>query len=201
MSDPLPHGPYQPAPGGPPPNRSWLLPHLLLGLVFVIAVVAVAALVTFRVLRDQEDPDTGGPTVLSRPVRFLAVQKSEPGPCKPGLLPDLSSVECLQVGSGMTIGRVADIRVRPPDAARGRTSHVVAISLIRQDAQTFATMTTKAAQAQPPANRIAIIAEGRVLSAPAVTSPITGGEIEITGSASQFTKEYTEGLVHRITGR
>ncbi|GAA3980281.1 hypothetical protein GCM10023085_73270 [Actinomadura viridis] len=192
-----PYGAYPPPPPAPPPRRTWLIPVLALA---VVPVVAGAALLAFLLLRE-EDPAAGGPATLRRPVQFLAVQASEPVPCKPGLLADPSGTECLQVGTGMEIARVADIRVQTPDPARGRTGYSVAISFTPEDARTFTELTTTAAQAQSPANRIAIIAEGRVLSAPAVSSPINGGKVEISGPSGQFTKDYTTDLVRRITGR
>jgi preprotein translocase subunit SecD len=101
----------------------------------------------------------------------------------------------------MSIGRVDDIRAQPPDPARGSAGFTVAITLTRQDTQSFAQLTTTASQAQPPANRIAILVEGQVVSAPQVTSPITAGKVEISGPSQEFTRAYTEGLVRRITGR
>ncbi|MFF5264285.1 hypothetical protein ACFY4C_35625 [Actinomadura viridis] len=196
-----PYGAYPPPPPAPAPapvsRNTWLIPVLAVAMV---SVVAGAALLAFLFLRE-EDPGAGGPATLRRPVQFLTVRAAEPAPCKAGLLADPSGAECLQVGTGMEIARVDDIRVQPPDPARGRTGYSVAISFTPEDARTFTGMTTTAAQAQSPANRIAIIAEGRVLSAPAVSSPITGGRVEISGPADKFTRDYTTDLVRRITGR
>jgi preprotein translocase subunit SecD len=100
----------------------------------------------------------------------------------------------------MTVGRVADIRAQGPDPSQGRTGHIVAVTFVPDDARTFTAMTAAAARAQPPANRIAIVAEGRVLSAPAVAEPISGGTVQISGPPATFTRDYTEGLVRRITG-
>ncbi|GLW66282.1 hypothetical protein Arub01_45260 [Actinomadura rubrobrunea] len=167
----------------------------------MFAVVVAVGLAAFLLLRDQKDADSGGPTTLKRPVRFLAVEAVEAAPCGIGLLPDPDSGECLKVGSGMTVGRVDDIRVQPPDPVSGRNGYSVRITLTRQDAQAFAALTAAAARAQPPANRIAIVAEGQVLYSPQVSSPIPGGEVEISGPPEKFTKEHTEAMLRRITGR
>ncbi|MFI0355796.1 SecDF P1 head subdomain-containing protein [Actinomadura sp. 9N407] len=199
MSDPPPYGAFPPPPPTAPPRRApWLIPVIV---VAVVLVVAVAALVTFVLLSADDDSGREGPAVLREPVRFLAVQASEPAPCAAGLLPDPSGGECLKLGAGMTVDRVDDIHAQSPDPERGRTGYSVAISFNREDAQAFTRLTETAARAQDPANRIAIIAEGKVLSAPTVSSPITGGSVEISGPSAQFTKDYTQDLVRRITGR
>ncbi|GAA2454225.1 hypothetical protein GCM10010191_86350 [Actinomadura vinacea] len=198
MSDSPPYGAYPQPPAAPSPLKPLLVIVLALALVLVVAVAALAA---FFLLRDEDDPAQGGPATLRRPVQFLHVRASGPAPCKAGMLPDPSDRECLQVGSGMTIGQVDDIRVKRPDPARGVTGFYVAVSFTQKDAQTFTQMTTTASRAQPPANQIAIVSEGMVLSAPAVATPITGGKVEISGPSHQFTRSYTENLVRRITGR
>ncbi|XVQ08781.1 SecDF P1 head subdomain-containing protein [Spirillospora sp. CA-255316] len=209
MSDPPPPGAYPPAgaypPPGPyppppaPPRRMWLIPVLVVALAIVVAAVSLT--VALLLAGDDDDEPPSGPAVLRRPVQFVPVRAVEPAPCKPGWLPDTSAGECLQMGAGMSIGRVDDIRAQPPDPSRGSTGFTVAITLTRQDAQSFGRLTTTASQSQPPANRIAILAEGQVLSAPQVTTPITGGKVEISGPAHEFTRDRTEGLVRRITGR
>ncbi|MFC5752316.1 SecDF P1 head subdomain-containing protein [Actinomadura rugatobispora] len=210
MSDPPPPGAYPPPPSDTPPpgfsppppgpsRKIWLIPVLVVALAIVVAAVSLTAALVLS--GDEDDELPSGPAVLRRPVQFLAVRAAQPGPCAAEWLPIASENECLQVGSGMTIGRVDDIRVQPPDPARGSTGFTVAISLTAQDARSFAQLTTTASQAQAPADRIAIVVEGQVLSAPQVASPITGGKVEISGPADLFTRDHTEGLVRRITGR
>jgi hypothetical protein len=195
----VPQGAFPPPPpfSGPPSRRlAWLIPVLVVGVVIVLCLVGV---VTYLVVRD-EDATEGGPAQLRRPVSFAPVRSSAPGPCGPGTLEDETDGQCLQVGSGMTIHRVEDIRVQPPGGASGSTGFTVAMTFTSQDSQAFATLTAAAAQQQPPANRIAIVAEGRLLSAPTVSAAITGGKVEISGPSSRFTRDYTENLVRRITG-
>jgi preprotein translocase subunit SecD len=169
---------------------------LILGAVFVLGVTFLLAYALLR----EKDPLERGPSTLSRPVSFVPVQAAADGPCRPGWLEDPSDGKCLQTGSGMTVRRVEGIRVQTPGGASGRTGYTVAISFGSTDARTFAAMTEAAARRQDPANRIAIVAEGRVLSAPAVATAITGGQVEISGPSTRFTREYTEDLVRRITG-
>jgi preprotein translocase subunit SecD len=48
-----------------------------------------------------------------------------------------------------------------------------------------------------PQNQLAIVVRGRVVTAPVVTSPITGGKVEIN---ADFTKQDAEKLAADITG-
>jgi preprotein translocase subunit SecD len=54
--------------------------------------------------------------------------------------------------------------------------------LTPEGAKRFATATTNAVHAQPPGNQIAIIVDGRVISAPIVQAPIRNGNGVITGN-------------------
>ncbi|MFB4315273.1 hypothetical protein [Actinomadura sp. 21ATH] len=200
QSDPPPYGaqppppPFSPPPSLPP-RRTWLIPVLILGTV---AVLGAALLGAYALLREK-DPADGGPARLKQPVSFVPVRATAAAPCERGWLAEPGSGQCLQVGSGMTIREVEDIRVRPP-GSEGRTTHAVTMSFTPADARTFAALTAAAARQPEPANRIAVLAQGEVLAAPTVTAPITGGKVEITGSADRFTRAYTEDLVRRITG-
>ncbi|MEW2352336.1 hypothetical protein [Spirillospora sp. NPDC029432] len=167
-------------------------------VVGAVTVLGVAVLGAYALLREK-DPAAGGSGRLKQPVSFVPVLAAADGPCGQAWLADPSDGRCLQVGSGMTIREVEDIRVRPP-GSEGRTTHTVAMSFTPADARTFAALTAAAAKRQEPANRIAVLAQGEVLAAPTVAAPITGGKVEISGPADRFTEAYTEDLVRRILG-
>jgi hypothetical protein len=62
----------------------------------------------------------------------------------------------------------------------------------------IADLTRRLSGRQPPENQLAVVVDGRVVTAPAVQGPITAGEIQISGS---FDQAAARDLVARITGR
>lgn len=72
-------------------------------------------------------------------------------------------------------------------------SWVLRIDMTAEDGKVFGDWTT-AHQGE----RVAMVAGDEVLTAPAIQSPITGGELQIAGD---FTRDSVTGLLARITGR
>ena len=131
------------------------------------------------------------------PIRFQHVLAEAPGSCTSEGTPSADGSVCYQLGEGMTVTQVRNIRVMGPDG--NNPAWRIAVDLGSSDAQTFAELTQKASAETPgsPQQKVAIVVGGRVVSAPAVQSTIPGGKIEIQGS---FTRQSAEQLVHQITG-
>ena len=62
---------------------------------------------------------------------------------------------------------------------------VVQVTLTDAAAATFEDVTTRVAGLGPPLNQLAIVLNGAVVSAPAVSEPIKGGTLQITGGFTQ----------------
>ncbi|MFB4297335.1 hypothetical protein [Actinomadura sp. NTSP31] len=211
---------YGPAPGAPPaafplpgsaqappPPRSRRTPVLLLaGGAALVAVLLLAGAVTYLATRGGDGYD-GGPAALRQPMILQQVAEVSHAPCAagtlpeaPGTQPEASGASCYRLaGGGMTVRRVRHMKAVPP--AGGTTSWAVQMELTEADARAFGDLTGQAARQAPgsPANRIAMVVGGRVLSAPTVSGgPITGGSVQISG---RFTRSEAEDLIARITGR
>lgn len=186
--------------GGPPKrNRG---PLLVIGvLVLVLVVVLVAGVV---VLLRISDSNQSGSTPTTKPapeaVQFRRIVKTEPGACATTsattTTPD--GTACGSDGVRYTLGKVEldGSRVSEVKAAL-RDTWYVGLSLDQEGARLFDRLTTDLAAQTPPQNQLAIVIHGRVVTAPTVSAPITGGKVEITGN---FTKKDAEKLVAEITG-
>lgn len=80
------------------------------------------------------------------------------------------------------------------DAARGG-GWFVTLEFTSAGAKKFADVTGRLAQQTPPQNQFAIVLDGEVVSAPAVTTAITGGTAEISGG---FTPQEAEELAANL---
>ncbi|QKG26769.1 SecDF P1 head subdomain-containing protein [Actinomadura verrucosospora] len=193
---PLPGAAAQYPPPGKPAARTPLIIGGAAALVFVLLAAGVAVYLATRGGGGYD----GGPADLRQPLILQQVAAVSQAPCAAGTLPEASGTSCYRLaGGGMTVRRVEHMKAEPP--AGGTTSWTIQIGLTRADAQAFARLTEAAARQVPgtPGQRIAMVAGGRVLSAPAVTGgPITGGSVQISGS---FTRAQAEDLVARIGGR
>lgn len=86
--------------------------------------------------------------------------------------------------------RVVKASSRPSQYGAG---HVVTVEFDAEGARTWSDFTTANVGSQ-----VAILINGRVLSAPSIQSPITGGATEITGN---FTAEEADQLARQLVGR
>ncbi|MFI2433749.1 SecDF P1 head subdomain-containing protein [Streptomyces sp. NPDC018693] len=94
----------------------------------------------------------------------------------------------------------------PGGAARRRRRHLRTadaagrgqLSLQDDDAERFAALTERAAERTSPMNQLAIVLGDRLISAPAVAGPITGGEVQIAGA---FTEESAKSLARELGAR
>lgn len=194
MSHPPPPAPH----GAPPPPAPYartghrgLVVALVAGAVLVI--LAVAAGVLLFVLGRSDPATSGGPHAVA--VRFLSVTDNTPGACTDGGTPAADGSSCYRLGDGMTVTRVRDIRVVGPDATA--PDWRIEMKLMPSDAPAFAELSRKASAETPgsPRQQVAIVVGGKVVSAPAVQSPIPGGDIQIQG---RYTRQAAERLVQQI---
>jgi preprotein translocase subunit SecD len=68
---------------------------------------------------------------------------------------------------------------------QGSASWVVQLDFKSKGAGAWGDLTTKAYNAQPPRNQVAVVLDGVVITAPNIISPITGGRAEISGNFTQ----------------
>ncbi|TDO46423.1 hypothetical protein EV643_111276 [Kribbella sp. VKM Ac-2527] len=191
---PYPPPPYQPQKQSRGP---------LLVLIGVLGLVLVAVLVTGAVLllrNDNSESAGSGPATkpaIPEAVQFRRVIKTEPGVCET----PSASTACGSDGSRYTLGKIEldGSHVTEVTAAAGQdtTAWYVNLSLDQEGGQLFGQLTTELAAKTPPANQLAIVVRGRVVSAPVVMSPITGGKVQIS---SNFSKQDAENLASEITG-
>ncbi|MCO6009285.1 hypothetical protein NE236_30370 [Actinoallomurus purpureus] len=168
--------------------------------VVVVLLLAGAATAILLLTRNGDSTRASGP--LKTPIRFQQVTAETPGPCSGGGTPDADGRTCyrLTADGGMTVTRVKEITVQPPDGAHGQTSWALRLNLETADAQAFAGLSARAAAVGPqqPGNKIAIVVGGEVVSAPTVAQTITGGSLEISGG---FDQKAVKRLFRRLTGR
>jgi len=187
-------------------------------LIAVFGALIVLIVVAYVLLRDGDGNDavipigrgkgtppvSSGPVDLREPLTFRLLAATSGPPCKAGSLP--SGAECVTLSPDvLTVHRLERVEATPPDLARGSSAWSVSITLTSADTSGFADLTSKAAKAydvQLPAGRMAMLIGDSLISEPAaVAQPITGGQVQISGPASKFTRAYAEDIVHRLIGR
>lgn len=166
----------------PQPPRRQTSPLLVLGIGGGVVVLLVLAAVVI-LLATSGRSSSGGPIKGSLQIRkVLAV--THPA-CPAGDTTRVTSVEsdaCYQLGDGMTVTKVKRVELRPPDAAHGLTDYTVELRLLPADAARFGTLSAQVVEEQQPRNQLAIVVDGKVVSAPTVQETITGGDIVISGN-------------------
>ncbi len=65
-----------------------------------------------------------------------------------------------------------------PNGQPGSTNWAVRVTFTATGAARFEELTKKASEAKPPANKVVMLVDGKVVSAPNVMEPITGGTVE-----------------------
>jgi hypothetical protein len=189
---------YQ-APVGPQKQKRG--PLVLLGvLVLVLAVVAVLGAV---VIVRRDDDKKSEPKVRTKPaspgsVEFRRVLKAEPGAC-PSPLPtgDFCGPDATYTLGKVELDGSHVTEVKAEESKQGTTYWYVAVSLDKVGTQLFGQLTTDLAKRPPGENLLAIVVRNEVVAAPTVSSPITAGQIQISGN---FTRDDVEALAAKITG-
>lgn len=150
----------------------------------VLAVAGAAVIVLLY-------PRTG-----SLPVRaefeLRPVAEMGQAPCAQGMTPSADGTECFRLSQGMS-------HIRPKRVAAGQVESdgrwIIQVTLAERDAAAFTELTTRLHQQPEPRNRLAVVVDGKVLTAPNVTSPIPGGALEISG---EFTQKTATELAERL---
>ena len=78
-------------------------------------------------------------------------------------------------------------------STNGSSQWVLNLNLTEEDGETFGDWTTDHVGEQA-----AMVVDGEVLVAPSIMSPITEGEIQVSGN---YTQDDVRGLLDKITGR
>jgi preprotein translocase subunit SecD len=104
------------------------------------------------------------------------------------MVASVKSDACYTLGDGMTITRVKSVDMR----VEGGNGWTVEFDLRPEDTGRLSTLTGQVAREQPPRNQLAMVSNGRVISAPSVQEPITGGKLMLTGN---FTRAEAERYV------
>jgi len=162
-----------------PPKTTLLAAIIVIGLCSAAVVMTGVLIATARQSQ----------TKLDSPLLLYPVVRQTSGACPAGTQgvtgPEPS---CYQVTEGIVIRRVGAVVLRPLKD----DSHGVSIRLVGSDREAFAAL-TRAQQGK----QIIVVVGGRVVTAPWVDTPITGGEVLITG---RFSRVDAERLVQEITG-
>ncbi|RAY15236.1 hypothetical protein DPM19_11015 [Actinomadura craniellae] len=183
---------YEPAPR----NRNGLVIGLVFGVPVLLAVVVLGVLLAVQVGDDEPE---FGPATLRQPIQLRQVSAVNPPPCTGGAAASADDGQCYVLGNGMTVRQVADLKVTQPGLQQGDASWALLIKLRPADVQPFADLTRRVstAPAGTPANRLAILVGDGVVSAPSVTSVLTSGDVQISGT---FTRDEAYRLAAQITG-
>lgn len=124
---------------------------------------------------------------------LLPVTEVTKAPCASGFMVATDGSECYRVQPGMT-----NIRADEVNAAQGQTGGwLIQVTLDHADGQAFSELTSRLHREPEPRNRLAIVIDGKVLSAPTIMSPIPGGSLEISGT---FTRQEATELAERLGG-
>lgn len=199
MSQQTPPPQYGPPQYGPPPQRN--RGALLLIGVLVLVLIALGAVAVILLRRnDKPEPVQSAPaTKPSNPdaVQFRRVLTAAPGTCAS---PAPEGTACGSDGMRYTLGKVeldgGNVSGVKAGAGTG-VDWIVNLTLDQEGTQAFGRLTTDLAKKTPPQNQLAIVVNGRAVTAPTVMSPITAGKIQIS---SNFTKSAAEKLAAEITG-
>ncbi|MBG0817690.1 hypothetical protein [Planomonospora sp. ID82291] len=169
------------------PDTSPPRPRRARPLVVVIASLAALAVAAVVVPIALQYANRGESLPLFRFQPVLAVAAA---PCAGTDLPDPGGTECLRLANGVTVKEVAEA-----EAVEGTGGWAVEVALGPEDAAAFAEVTGKVAAEPAPRNRLAVVVDGEVLSAPVVREAITAGRVQIAGA---FTRPEAADLARRL---
>lgn len=175
-----------------------------LGVAWIAGLLALTGALSgcgaVRELINGDEPGSAEPTATAtsatfrQPLELRAVTEAGSPPCATGMLA-AGDGACYRVAEEtLTIERAKDIRTQLDPNAGG---FVVLLTLYPEDAKAFGELTRKLSQEEPPRNQLAVIVDEKVVTAPTVMSPITGGEVQIVGN---FDRAAADQLVKRLTG-
>lgn len=124
--------------------------------------------------------------------------------CAQGLLPlntsgwicdDETSTAYLVGPAALAAGDVAKVRA---DHLKHSGGHwAVYLTFTEVGTTKFAALTQDVSQAQPPANQLMMVVDGKVVSAPSVQTPVEGGVVVLSGD---YSKDEAKALAAAIRG-
>ncbi|WP_433511153.1 SecDF P1 head subdomain-containing protein [Nonomuraea sp. CA-143628] len=164
---------------------------IVAGTIVTLGLAAVIIFTTARVLTTM----TGAPRSEPHATSFalLPVLEMSSIPCAAGTVGALDGTSCYKLGQGMT-----GIRAEKATAGlSGGTTWVVQVTLNNSDSAKFAALTSALYQLPAPRNQLAIVIDGKAITAPTITQPISGPELEISGA---FTRKDATDLARRLAG-
>lgn len=173
---------------------------ILLVAAIAAAVIVVVVLASLR-LSGGDDPDAEASPGIRYDLELRRVKTSEAGSCDSASRGQV--IFCDETGTRYTLGppeldgnQVESVLARESPYDDGKW--LVRVTLDEDGTAAFARLTTELAETEEDSMKrlIAVVADGRVLTAPQVTSPITEGKIDISGA---FGKSDAEALVEHMT--
>ncbi|NRQ40824.1 hypothetical protein HII36_54830 [Nonomuraea sp. NN258] len=125
------------------------------------------------------------------------VLKETTAPCAAGTLPQVESPFCFKLGRGLD-----GIRALTATAEEDGVEWAVRVTLNPADSARFAQLAARLHRLPDPRNRLAVVIDGQVITAPALTEPIPGPRMTIRGSfnrevATDLAADLTEGPAAR----
>jgi len=140
-----------------------------------------------------------GPVKLSTPIRFLPVVSVAAGACKTGGYTGTSTIGtttttyCFHVDSAhaMSVSDLAEITAGLAATAQPSNGWAVKGTFLDADKAAFTHLTAATVD-----HELAIVIDGKVVSAPLVEEPITTGTFQITG----YTQQSANNLINQLTG-
>lgn len=160
-----------------------------LAVIITLGVVAAAVALTGTVVASSRKSH---PAKFKSPLLVYPVSQASPGQCPPGTRgitgPGTQGQTCYQVTQGIAIRRVTDIHVQ-----KGGSGYEVSISLLPADSRSFASLTRRMAGG----GSLALVVQGRLVTAPSVQGPITKGRLLISGATR---REDADQLVSQLKG-
>ncbi|MEU0405577.1 hypothetical protein ABZ318_36315 [Streptomyces sp. NPDC006197] len=168
------------------------------GPLIAVAVAALLAGGGGVYLVSRPGNETPGP--VRQDLRLALVEQTEAGECTDKLAPptfyDEQAKACYRI-STRDDDRMSVKRLRQARTVFADERWTITMTFGDEDGRRFTALTERAAQRQTPRNQIAIVLGDRLLSAPSVSAPIPGNEIQISGN---FTKNDAEALTRELGG-
>lgn len=167
-------------------------------MVVLVAVVAVMVVLLAR--SGEEAPRTAAGSVEFRRVTALQPDAcSTEGPSS--ATPSATPAYCGKDGNGYLLGPVeldrSNIAKASAEHDKQTVAWVVRLTLDEEGKTKFARLTEELAGKPQGENLLAIVVDGRVISAPAVSGAVLGGEVDISAN---FTEAQARQMVTEITG-
>lgn len=143
-----------------------------------------------------------GPVHLITPIRFMTVVSVSAGACETGGYPGTvsgatTSTYCFHVDSAhsMSVSELAGIKVQQVTALNTKVpvGWEIELTFLGSDKAAFTRLTAATVNRQ-----LAVVVDGRVVTAPEIEEPLTTGQVSIN---SDFSQQSANDLLDQLTGR